>query len=170
MSDSLSDLIFSLTPEDGSSIGNGALVALLREQLPNLTEDEYEAARDELIEEGLLERGRGRGGSVFRNIGSAEYEDEAEESGEDFKLAPTDEPAPRQQKASSKKKPARRADGAVQVLSYRHKETRVNNPEVGMVHADTDPDGENTSWAYDPHLDPALNFDSARAEVERLTY
>ncbi|TYC51631.1 site-specific DNA-methyltransferase [Rhodobacterales bacterium] len=168
MSDSLSDLILSLTPEDGSSIGNGALVALLREQLPNLTEEEYEAARDELIEEGLLERGRGRGGSVFRNIHSAEDEDETEENDEDFELAPTDEPTPRQRKASAKKKPARRSNGAVQVLSYRHKESRVNNPEVGMVHADTDPDGEKTSWAYDPHLDPVLNFDSARAGVERL--
>lgn len=168
MSDSLSDLIFSLTPEDGSSIGNGALVTLLREQLPNLTEEEYEAARDELIEEGLLERGRGRGGSVFRNIGSAEDGDETEEDEEDFALAPNDEPAPRQKKSGLKKKPARRSDGAVQVLSYRHKETRVNNPEVGMVHADTDPDGEKTSWAYDPHLDPVLNFDSARAGIERL--
>jgi adenine-specific DNA-methyltransferase len=32
MSDSLTDLILSLTPEDGSSIGNGAMLALLREQ------------------------------------------------------------------------------------------------------------------------------------------
>src|SRR5690606_10270075 len=55
-----------------------------------------------------------------------------------------------------------------QVLSYRHGETRVNNPEVGMVHAGTDPDGDKTVWAYDPHLDPVLNFDSARAGIERL--
>ncbi len=56
----------------------------------------------------------------------------------------------------------------VQVLSYRHGETRMNNPEVGMVHAATDPDGDKTTWAYDPHLDPALNFDSARAGIETL--
>jgi adenine-specific DNA-methyltransferase len=37
-----------------------------------------------------------------------------------------------------------------------------------MVHAGTDPDGAKTTWAYDPHLDPVLNFDSARAGVERL--
>ena len=48
------------------------------------------------------------------------------------------------------------------MLSYRHGETRVNNPEVGMVHADTDPDGEKTVWAYDPHLDPVLNFDNCQ--------
>ncbi len=56
----------------------------------------------------------------------------------------------------------------VQVLSYRHGDTRVNNPEVGMVHAATDPDGDKTTWAYDPHLDPVLNFDSARAGIETL--
>jgi len=56
----------------------------------------------------------------------------------------------------------------VQVLSYRHDEMRVNNPDVGMVHAGTDPDGDKTTWSHDPHLDPALNFDSARAEIETL--
>jgi len=56
----------------------------------------------------------------------------------------------------------------VQVLSYHHDETRVNNPDLGMVHAGTDPDGQKTTWSHDPHLDPALNFDSARAEIETL--
>ena len=37
-----------------------------------------------------------------------------------------------------------------------------------MVHADTDPDGEKSTWAYDPHLDPVLNFDSARGAIETL--
>ena len=37
-----------------------------------------------------------------------------------------------------------------------------------MVHAGTDPDGDKTVWAYDPHLDPVLNFDSARAGIEKL--
>jgi adenine-specific DNA-methyltransferase len=41
MSDSLTDLILSLTPEDGSSIGNGAMMALLRERVPGLTDDDY---------------------------------------------------------------------------------------------------------------------------------
>lgn len=55
-----------------------------------------------------------------------------------------------------------------QVLSYRHGETRANNPEVGMVHAASDPDQPKTEWQYDPHLDPALQFDSARASIETL--
>ncbi len=156
MTDSLTDLILSLTPEDGSSIGNGAMLALLRERLPGLTDEEYFAARDDLVDRGLLARGKGRGGSVYR-ADVADLELTAPE-------APARAAAPR----STRKKAARKPDGPAQVLSYRHTDTRVNNPEVGMVHAGTDPDGEKTVWAYDPHLDPVLNFDSARAGIERL--
>ncbi|MFN6951600.1 MAG: site-specific DNA-methyltransferase [Albidovulum sp.] len=174
MSDRLTDLILSLTPEDGSSIGNGAMMALLRERVPDLTDDDYAAARDALVDDGLLARGRGRGGSIMRVVDADEDEDDGEDAGDEdadddgFALTPTDEPAPRQRRAKAGKKAARRPDGPVQVLSYRHGETRVNNPEVGMVHAGTDPDGDKTVWAYDPHLDPVLNFDSARAGIERL--
>jgi len=166
MSDSLTDLILSLIPEDGSSIGNGAMMALLRERVPDLTDDDYAAARDALVDDGLLARGRGRGGSIMRVVDADEDEDDGEEDG--FALIPTDEPAPRQRAATRGKKAARKQGGPTQVLSYRHGETRVNNPEVGMVHAGTDPDGEKTVWAHDPHLDPVLNFDSARAGLEKL--
>jgi adenine-specific DNA-methyltransferase len=44
----------------------------------------------------------------------------------------------------------------------------VNNPEVGMVHPDNDPDQPKTVWKYDPHLDPELMFDSQRGSVEKL--
>ena len=72
------------------------------------------------------------------------------------------------EKPANSRRNARGKGKPVQVLSYRHGDTRVNNPEVGMVHAATDPDGDKTTWAYDPHLDPVLNFDSARAEIETL--
>ncbi|WP_031553070.1 site-specific DNA-methyltransferase [Parvularcula oceani] len=158
MTDRLTDLILANIPEDGSSIGNGALMALLREQLPDLTDEDYEVARDALIDDGVLAKGRGRGGSVYR----ADVED--------LELEPTEEPAPKAatKKKATKKKPAKKSGEPTQVLSYRHDNTRVNNPEVGMVHADTDRDGERTRWAYDPHLDPVLNFDHARAGIERL--
>lgn len=52
MSDSLADLILTLTPEDGSSIGNGAMLALLREHMPSLSSD-YVGARDLLLGEGI---------------------------------------------------------------------------------------------------------------------
>jgi adenine-specific DNA-methyltransferase len=160
MSDSLTDLILSLMPEDGSSIGNGAMMALLREHVPALSDEDYAAARDELVDEGVLGRGRGRGGSIYR----------ADVSDLTLEMQDEDEPTePRGKPRSATRSAASRRSGEpVQVLSYRHGETRVNNPEVGMVHAGTDPDGARTTWAYDPHLDPVLNFDSARAGVEKL--
>jgi adenine-specific DNA-methyltransferase len=156
MSDSLTDLILSLTPEDGSSIGNGAMMALLRERMPGLTDQDYAAARDGLVDGGMLARGRGRGGSIYRA-------DVA-----DLELTAPEERESKPASARSRKKATRKTNDQTQVLSYRHGETRVNNPEVGMVHAGTDPDGEKTVWAYDPHLDPELNFDSARAGIEKL--
>lgn len=176
---SLADLILSLVPEDGSSIGNGAMMALLREAAPDLSEADYIAARDTLVEDGLLARGRGRGGSIMRvvdddsdidDLGEDEADgDEGDEGDEgDFELSSADEPTPRSRAGARRKTATRKPVGPVQVLSYRHGETRMNNPEVGMVHAGTDPDGAKTTWAYDPHLDPVLNFDSARAGIETL--
>lgn len=55
-----------------------------------------------------------------------------------------------------------------EVLSYRHADRRKNNPEVGMVSPDTDPDQPKTTYSYDPHIDPALQFDSKRYAIESL--
>ncbi len=157
MSDSLTSLILSLTPEDGSSIGNGAMMARLRDYRPDLTEEAYAEAKDALIEEGLLGRGRGRGGSIYRaDVTDLEL------------TAPVAKEPKAPASTAPRKTAARKSDEPPEVLSYRHGETRVNNPEVGMVHADTDPDGEKTRWSYDPHLDPVLNFDSARGAIETL--
>ncbi|MDO8910692.1 MAG: site-specific DNA-methyltransferase [Phenylobacterium sp.] len=160
MSDSLTDLILSATPEDGSTMGNGAMMALLREHVPGLSDEEYAAARDALVDEGVLGRGRGRGGSIYR----------ADVTDLTLEMQGDDEPTRLRAKPQGKTSGvSRRSAGEpVQVLSYRHGETRVNNPEVGMVHAGTDPDGARTKWAYDPHLDPVLNFDGARAGLEKL--
>ena len=157
MDDELGDLILRLTPEDGSSVGNGAIMAQIREVHPQLIDETYLIVRDGLVGEGRLAVGRGRGGSIYRPDVT------------DLKLEATEEPEAKPAAAPRARKGARRgSDGPPQVLSYRHGEMRVNNPEVGMAHAGTDPDGEKTAWAYDPHLDPVLNFDSARAGIERL--
>ena len=37
-----------------------------------------------------------------------------------------------------------------------------------MVTPDTDPETPKTIWAYEPHIDPALQFDIGRAQVEKL--
>lgn len=166
MSLSLRDLILAHVPEDGSAIGNMALLALLREQVPSLSDEEYVAAKDDLVAQGLLGKGRGRGGSVF--LAGIEDDEEDEGSDEDFVLEAQEPGVAVTRKATGKKKASAKAKGPVQVLSYRHDDTRVNNPEVGMVHPDNDPDQPKTVWAYDPHLDPALMFDSQRGAIETL--
>lgn len=56
-----------------------------------------------------------------------------------------------------------------QIEQYDHKgKTRVNNPPVGLVTPDTDKDAAKKNYAYDPHIDPALQFDSQRNAVESL--
>jgi adenine-specific DNA-methyltransferase len=70
----------------------------------------------------------------------------------------------------SKKTPATRikSGGTPEVVSYRHSDKRKNNPEVGMVKPENDPDDHDERWCYDPHIDPALQFDFGRAQVEKL--
>lgn len=58
--------------------------------------------------------------------------------------------------------------GEAQIISYRHLDRRKNNPEVGVVTPATDPDLPKTVWNYDPHLDPALQFDNSRSSIETL--
>jgi adenine-specific DNA-methyltransferase len=68
-------------------------------------------------------------------------------------------------KSTSKSKAA----SDTQIVSYRHDEqTRKNIPEVGLVDSAADPPSPPKTWAYDPHIDPALQFDSARAAVEKI--
>ncbi len=82
------------------------------------------------------------------------------------------EPEPEKPKRGRKpgstvKKAAAKSENA-KVLPYRHDEKRKNNPEVGMVKPENDPDEGKTVYQFDPHLDPALNFDSQRAAIEQL--
>jgi hypothetical protein len=53
--------LLKLVPEDASRVGNGALIK--RSRLPK---EDYWTLRNQLIDEGKLGVGRGRGGSVYR--------------------------------------------------------------------------------------------------------
>jgi hypothetical protein len=45
------------------------------------------------------------------------------------------------------------------IEQYEHKgKKRVNNPPVGLVTPDTDPDLGKKAYAYNPHLDPQLTW------------
>lgn len=169
----LKKALLSIVPADGSAIGNTALRREIESALAakglESTEDDYWQVQAELVAEGVLVKGAGRGGSV--RLASAIDEDE----GGDFALEAQAAPEPEPVKPSGKARagataPAakRAADGETQIISYRHLDKRKNNPEVGMVTPGTDPDDGKTRWAYDPHLDPDLRFDPQRSRVEAL--
>src|SRR3990172_269315 len=50
-----------------------------------------------------------------------------------------------------------RAGEDPQVLSYRHSDKRKNNPEVGMVKPENDPDEPHSVWKYDPHIEKLID-------------
>lgn len=60
---------------------------------------------------------------------------------------------------STSKKNKRSSNKRV-IESYEHRDKqRVNNPPVGLVAPETDPDeGQKKTYAYDPHLDPQLQW------------
>lgn len=63
-----SEKLLALVPKDGSSIGNKSLQTKLKESFKKLSEEEFWEIRNNLIEEGKLLRGRGKGGSVYLPI------------------------------------------------------------------------------------------------------
>jgi len=172
----LRELILALVPDDGSTIGNARLLKRLGEEAGEVDKLDYEQVRDGLIEEGVLGKGRGRGGSVYRLAASAPQEAPAPESAApDLTLQMQEVPAElplSQQQAKPRRttKPRQNKPDHAEVLSYRYDEKRKNNPHVGMVDTASDGVEETTTWAYDPHLDPELQFDSSaiRAQAERL--
>lgn len=55
------------------------------------------------------------------------------------------------------------------IEQYAHSDKkRANNPPVGLVSPETDKDEGSKTYQYDPHVDPALQFDSQGAEVENI--
>jgi adenine-specific DNA-methyltransferase len=164
----LAELFLQLVPADGSAVS----LANLREQISeragrSISESDLSATRDELLAAGKISKGPGR-----NTVRATPLQDDAPEA-ESFALSsppPKGDEAKAKPKATGKKAAEKKAtdDEDVQVLSYRHPNRRKNNPEVGMVDPDTDPAQPKTKWAYDPHIDPALQFDVGRAQIERL--
>lgn len=132
----LRDLILELVPADGSTIGNQALITELRNHLPELDEAEYHEAKDALVAEGLLAKGRGRGGSVSRVDGHA--------------------PAPAAS-ASAKPKPAAMPVGNGSA-AYAHADEAILRPDVG-VEAQFSHRKPPKTYRYDSSLTPELAWD-----------
>ncbi|NMM28102.1 MAG: site-specific DNA-methyltransferase [Glaciimonas sp.] len=165
----LQAIILKLLPEDCSFIGNKSLLQLAcNVDGVDASEEELHIARDALLASGSIIKGKGRGGSTARAAGEArpDFALKAEVTTTDLfasQLASKPAAKPRKLRAAPQA-----ASGEPQVLSYRHSERRKNNPEVGLVNEASDPETPKTVWNYDPHLDPALQFDSARAGAEKL--
>jgi len=167
----LHDLVLQHVPDDGSSIGKKALLDALKQTADaSFTEEDFLHAREELIAEGLLATGRGRGGPVMRTQTSS---DDAATQKDNVLVLEMQEPAdpsttPARRPRKTAAQPREKKNEAKQVISYRYGDKRKNNPHVGMVDTTSDGVEGETTWAYDPHIDPGLNFDSARAGVENL--
>lgn len=174
--DRLEAVMLTLLPVDGSKVPNGQLrpkwVQAAAAAGDAVTEAEFDAIRDRMVAAGLLVKGPGRGGATGRAAGAAPGADDFElQIGE----APAEEPATKampttKPKGKGKGKatltPRLAASEPARVISYGHTDRRRNNPEVGLVSEASDPQQPKKAWAYSPHLDPVLNFDSSRAELE----
>ena len=169
----LQSILLQLLPTDHSAVGNMALwgefqAAAKASGILSVSEDDFKTAREALVESGQAIKGKGRGGSTARATGPNRPEFDLQPEAIAMNLpAKTAKP---QAGKSVKPKAATQATppGDPQVLSYRHPDRRKNNPEVGLVNEASDPEQPKTVWGYDPHLDPALQFDSARAGAEKL--
>jgi len=59
--------------------------------------------------------------------------------------------------------------GKKPIEQYKHTgKERINNPPVGLVTPDTDRESGKKTYAYDPHLDPPLQLDSQRSQIEKI--
>jgi adenine-specific DNA-methyltransferase len=173
----LKTLLLALLPHDHSTVGNLTLQAQLQAAardagLKPVGEDDFKAARDALVADGQAVKGKGRGGSLARATGAnrPDFALQPEEVTSDMLTGATAKTAAAKTTKPTKARAASQAaaTGDAQVLAYRHADRRKNNPEVGLVNEASDPEQAKTPWAYDPHLDPALQFDSARAGAEKL--
>ncbi|AGX87430.1 site-specific DNA-methyltransferase [Candidatus Symbiobacter mobilis] len=174
----LTELLLALVHSDGSPIGNTTLQRALEAKLASmgctpLTEGAYWQAHAALVTQGLLVKGQGRGGSVRRAAPPTPQADLAD-GADALALHPQAVPEVVAQAATlpaataAVQAPMPRVATVAQIISYRHADKRVNNPEVGMVSPATDPEAGKNRWAYDPHLDPALQFDPQRTRIEAL--
>lgn len=159
----------SLVPADGSSIGNGALRAAL-----GWDEATYAGIRDGLVAAGLLEKGRGRGGSVRRTSARAGA-DAAGTSGsaspaptgasaelfapeEIETVVPELERARRAALEAAVPKRDKAAPPAAPITDHRFAQaTRKNLPAAGDALGKVD-DPAKITYAYDPHRSPVLRF------------
>src|SRR3546814_13673606 len=114
-----------------------------------LEEADYFAARDALVQQGVVATGRGRGGSVRRVLeADAALTLQTQEIPESDKA-----PKPKQEtmtlaqarRAKTEIKAKKSEDGG-KVIAYHHKEQRSNNQDVRVAPPEPEPDTGRASW------------------------
>jgi adenine-specific DNA-methyltransferase len=170
----IKSLLLSLLPKDGSTVGNLSLKEQLRTQHQlEISDEEFDAARQSLLTAGVVGKGRGRGGATYLDQARAseqsapagfELQAQVAPSQEDLTFGEKQKPA----RPQTNRQPGKKRGEHNQVLSYRYDEKRKNNPHVGMVDTHSDGVEQKMTWQYDPHLSPELQFDPARSRVEDL--
>ena len=145
------EAILGRVPNDGVTIGNQALLLALQGVVDGFSEEDYWRVRDNMIAEGLLAKGRGRGGSVCRtrNDGPVEVSVAA--------ATPL---------AKISKPPLSGTSGA---SAYQHAAESVQRPDVGVEPQFTHRKRPKT-YRYDSSLSPELSWDESgeRALAEWL--
>lgn len=138
----LEALLLGLVPEDGSTIGNKKLserfFEVAEEAGHSVGEQEFEACRQRLLDQGVLAKGRGRGGSVYRvrpNEGAV-----------------TDQAQP------ADKAPAEPAAPNAPYGNYQHPDQATLRPEVGLQDQFYQV-REPKKYRYDSSLAPELTWD-----------
>ena len=59
--------------------------------------------------------------------------------------------------------------GKKPIEQYKHTgKERINNPPVGLVTPETDKETGKKQYTYEQHIDPALQFDSQRSQIEKI--
>lgn len=137
--------ILDHVPTDGSRIGNASLFHAVEQAIQangqTLDEDAFSAAREQLIADGVLAKGRGRGGSVYRtqaNAGAAA--------------------ATTTQASSPTAAPAPTGSGGAQYSSYQHGGEATLRPEVGFQDQFQQV-REPKKYRYDSSIAPELAWD-----------
>src|SRR5690554_3716530 len=144
----LKDLILQLIPKDGTSIGNIKLQKQLTEAAAfSFDEEDYKRVREVLIADGVLGKGRGRGGAVFLAQAPA-----SKSSAEDQSL-PKHRPKPEKDEIT-----ADAGVGADPYGTYSHDTKTTSRPDVGVqeqFNARKPP----KQYRYDSSLAPELCWD-----------
>lgn len=144
----LKDLILQLIPKDGTSIGNIKLQKQLTEAAAfSFDEEDYKRVREVLIADGVLGKGRGRGGAVFLAQAPA-----SKPSAKDQSL-PKHRPKPEKDEIT-----ADAGVGADPYGTYSHDTKATSRPDVGVqeqFNARKPP----KQYRYDSSLAPELCWD-----------